>query len=114
MPLWSMTPTRFKFLPPKDLERQRFCERGGQGFTFPAGPATLGAMFPATLPKGWGQARGRGIWLPDPRQPADNCSLLLGTEAVHVEHRGAKWSFGKGMCVDRVLEEKNTHCAEVT
>ena len=26
MPLWSMTPTRFKFLPPKDLEKQCFCE----------------------------------------------------------------------------------------
>lgn len=39
MPLWSMTPTRFKFLPPKDLEKQCFSEHGGQGLTLPAGPA---------------------------------------------------------------------------
>lgn len=54
MPLWSMTPTRFKFLPPKDLEKHCFRERIGQGFTFPAGLAALGVMSllspPAALP----------------------------------------------------------------
>lgn len=60
MPLWSMTPTRLRFLPPKDLEKQCFSKHGDRSLPLPAGPAALTAMFPAALPKGPGRRKVMG------------------------------------------------------
>lgn len=102
MPLWSMTPTRLRFLPPKDLEKQCFSERGDRGLPLPASPAALTAMFQAALPKGPGRRKVMGEMQGTAArsQTANHhcgfvCALgqlspALGTGTVHKEHGGAE------------------------
>lgn len=55
MPRWSTTPTRFRFLPPKDLEKQHFSKRGDQSPPS-SRPSSSGSHVPCSTAQGRGGA----------------------------------------------------------